>query len=46
MNQGLPEASKEVGLMYSFSSQSGGGFSVLDTAGRDLTKQRKTQLLK
>lgn len=37
--QGAPEAGREVGLMYSFSSQSDDGFSPLGTAdaGRDLT---------
>lgn len=39
MNQGLPVAGKEVGLMYSFSSQSDDGFSAPDAAGRDLTAQ-------
>lgn len=38
MTQGAPEAGREVGLMYSFSSQSDDGRSALDTteAGRDL----------
>lgn len=39
MNQGLPVAGKEVGLMYSFSSQSDDGFSVVDAAARDLTRR-------
>lgn len=41
MNQGLPVAGKEVGLMYSFSSQSNDGFSAPDAAGRDLTRQER-----
>lgn len=41
MTQGVPEAGREVGLMYSFSSQSDDGFSPLDIAGRDLTIYRK-----
>lgn len=38
MTQGVPEAGREVGLMYSFSSQSDDGFSPLDI---DLTIYRK-----
>lgn len=43
MTQGAPEAGREVGLMYSFSSQSDDGFSALDTAdaGRDLFTYRQ-----
>lgn len=41
MTQGVPDTGREVGLMYSFSSQSDGDFSALDTAGKDLTRQRK-----
>ena len=32
MTQGAPEAGREVGLMYSFSSQSDDDFSPLETA--------------
>lgn len=39
MNQGLPVAGKEVGLMYSFSSQSDDGFSAPDAAARDLSRR-------
>lgn len=44
MTQWAPEAGREVGLMYSFSSQSDGGLSLLDAAdpGRDLKKSRKS----
>lgn len=41
MTQGVPDTGREVGLMYSFSSQSDDDFSPLDMAGRDLTGQRK-----
>lgn len=41
MTQGVPEAGREVGLMYSFSSQSDDDLSPLDTAGRDLTTNAK-----
>lgn len=43
ITHGAPEAGREVGLMYSFSSQSDDGFSPLDTsgAGRALTIYRK-----
>ncbi len=45
MTQGAPEAGREVGLMYSFSSQSDDGFSPLVTtdAGRDLTGLENTK---
>lgn len=41
MTQGVPDTGREVGLMYSFSSQSDDDFSPLDTAGKDLSRQRK-----
>lgn len=43
MTQGAPEAGREVGLMYSFSSQSDDDFSPLETAaaGKVLTIDRK-----
>lgn len=41
MTQGVPDAGREVGLMYSFSSQSEDDFSPLDTAGRDLITNTK-----
>lgn len=39
MTQGAPVTGRDVGLMYSFSSQSDNGFSPLNTteAGTDLT---------
>lgn len=43
MNQGLAVAGKEVGLMYSFSSQSDDGLSAPDVDGRDLTR-RETKI--
>ena len=43
MTHGAPEAGREVGLMYSFSSQSEDDFSPLETAaaGKVLTINRK-----
>ena len=43
MTQGAPETGREVGLMYSFSSQSEDDLSLLNTAedGRDLVTHRK-----
>jgi len=40
MTQGAPETGREVGLMYSFSSESDEGFSPLDAtdAGSDLSR--------
>lgn len=46
MNQGLPVAGKEVGLMYSFSSQSDDGFSAADAAARDLTRRQNERLVR
>lgn len=37
MTQGVPDTGREVGLMYSFSSQSDDDFSPLDMAGKDLS---------
>lgn len=43
--QEVPETGREVGLMYSFSSESDDGFSPLDApdAGRDLRESRQNE---
>lgn len=47
MTQGAPEAGREVGLMYSFSSQSDSSFSPLVTtdAGRDLENAEQGMMI-